>query len=116
MKNKEYIIRNKYYPKEDLGRIVLDFNKETGVLYLKDSYEGLHPDFLIYMWSKKGRKIIDGMDARRWVHDRVCPPERHNIRDILKAYGLPRYSATRILDMNCGRCDKDDLWFEEIGG
>lgn len=114
LENKTYIIRNVNYPKEDLGRIVMNFNEDKCVLYLRKSYCGLHPNWLMSEWSSRGRTVIDGEDAMYWLHKRVCPPGRQNIREVLKSHGLSSYNATVMSSHGKGICDWDDLWFEEI--
>jgi len=49
-------------------------------------------------------------DALRWVRGRVCPPGRHNMRDILKDNGLREYDEFQLLITNNGKCDKDALY------
>ena len=114
MKKRRYVLRNIYYPKEYLGEIELDFDNNTGTIFLADSYEGTHPDFLLEVWREQGKTIVSGEDAKYWIHKRVCPPGRHNIRSILEAYGLTEYNASIILAENKGMSDRDDIWFEEI--
>lgn len=111
---KRYIIRNKYYPNENLGMIELDFDKDTARFFPLKSYDGLHSGYYFTKWSNSGRKVIEGDEMQRWIRQRVCPPERQNIRDILKAKKLKNYSMTRILDSNKGHSTHDDFWFEEI--
>lgn len=115
MKIKTYIIRNKYHPKENLGKIRINLTEDTAIIYLLDSYKGLHGDaFLPYWADEQHRKVVEGYDANHWIHRRVCPPGRHNISEVLESHGLTKYNASVILDRNKGECDKDNLWFEEI--
>lgn len=113
MKNKMYRIKNS--KGDTLGMIKLDFLNDTGVIYLLASYNGLESDFFLSYWRhEEGLTEVTGDRARYWVHRRVCPPGRHNIKEILKSNGLTEYNASVILANNGGRCDKDDFWFEEV--
>ena len=114
LEDKTYIIRNYFYPEEDLGRVTLHFNKDNCTLYLKDNYEGLHPNWLMSEWSKRGRKVIEGDDASYWLQKRCCPPGRQGIQWILKAHGLTEYNRSVMIAHARGFCDWDELWFEEI--
>lgn len=114
LKDKMYRIRNTVYKNEDLGRIKLLFNEDSCILYLRDNYTGLHPNWLMLMWAKQGRRVITGSDAKYWLSKRICPPGRHNIRDILKNNGLKEYNAAVLIAHNKGICSWDELWFEEI--
>ena len=51
-------------------------------------------------------------DALRWVRGRVCPPGRHNMRDILTDNSLKEYDEFELLMLTMARCDKDDLYLE----
>ena len=111
---KLYNLRHSKYPKELLGQVELDFDKDTCTLFLLNSYKGLHPDWYLMTWSEKGQRVISGEEADEWLSHRVCPPGRHNIDEVLKGYGLNCYSRTRIIAGNKGVTDWDDFWFEEV--
>ena len=49
-----------------------------------------------------------------WIKGRICPPSRQNIREILNAYGLSKYDEFELLCLTLGRCDKDDVYLEEV--
>lgn len=55
------------------------------------------PAVIELMRSMKKWHVDDDI-ARCFIRDRICPPERQNIADILKRLGLPYYSYKGMLD------------------
>ena len=47
--------------------------------------------------------------VKMFVADRVFPPDRQNITEILHAMGLVHYSITGQLNVTEGRCDRDNF-------
>lgn len=45
-----------------------------------------------------------------WVRQRIVPPDRQNIGQILKANGLEEYDEFSLLMLGSGRCAQDDYY------
>lgn len=58
------------------------------------------------------KNIKDGKNAIEMLMDRVVPPERANIKEILEAYGLKEYNWFELLKKTHGACMDDFLWFK----
>ena len=65
-------------------------------------------ELLVY----KGITDISHDDTIRWVRARICPPGRHNIREILSEIGLAEYDEFGILVATEAKCDKDDVYMK----
>ena len=63
--------------------------------------------------THKGNYNIGHDDTIRWVRSRICPPGRHNIREILSELGLKEYDEFEIISATKARCDKDELYIRE---
>lgn len=87
--------------------------KEFRVLVLSD-YKGKNPDVFLEKYSKLGMKELPPDSVQRWIKQRICPPNRHAIGWLLKCGGLSEYDEFAILEVNQGKCAKDDYWFREI--
>lgn len=112
---KLYEIHHIKYLKETFGKILLDFDNDTCIIYPKQNYpKGTHPDFYFSSWAESKNKIIEGEEANSWLSHHVCPPQRPNIKDILDAKGLSHYSKTGIFASNEGRSDWDDYCIEYL--
>ena len=61
----------------------------------------------------RGKYILSNENVLRWIRGRICPPGRHNIREILKDNGLNEYDEFGLLMITKGKCDKDDLYLVE---
>jgi hypothetical protein len=61
----------------------------------------------------RGNYDIGHDETLRWVRARICPPGRHNIREILSGIGLAEYDEFKILEATAARCDKDGLYLKE---
>ncbi len=60
-------------------------------------------------------KIRVGHDvAYCWVRERVVPPTRQNINDILKEAGFPYYDEILFIDKWRGHCGMDNFLLDRI--
>lgn len=68
----------------------------------------------LYVHAANGRFEVDHDATLRWVRQRICPPSRHNIIEILRKYKLPEYDEFGLLMVTMAHSDKDDLYLREI--
>lgn len=64
----------------------------------------------------KGVYKVDGYFARKFVQERVPPPERQNIGYIMRKVGMKKYREFDLLIYNDGRSCQDDFILQEITG
>lgn len=50
----------------------------------------------------------------RWVRQRVTPPERQNLGQILKANNMAEYDEFKLLVKNEGRSCQDECYIVEM--
>lgn len=99
-----------YYEKEDVFSIEIDDTLED-----KDA-----PIFFCpFIWKKQF--TVSPEWSRRWAEERVVPPDRQNLRSILRDNGLKSYDVFRLLMIAEGRCAQDDcavkpVRYEELPG
>jgi len=65
-------------------------------------------------FTVKNKYELSHEDALRWIRGRICPPGRHNIRDILKFNGLNEYDEFGLLIVSDAKCDRDALYLERL--
>jgi len=65
-------------------------------------------------FANKKKYVLSHEDTMRWIRGRICPPGRHNIREILKDNGLSEYDEFGLLMITKGMCDKDDLYLSPL--
>ena len=65
-----------------------------------------------FIWRKQ--RTLDATWSRKWVQERIVPPSRQNLGQILKANGLEDYDEFQMLMISKGRCCQDDFALVEI--
>jgi len=65
-------------------------------------------------FANRNKYTLTHEDALRWIRGRICPPGRHNMRDILKDNELDEYDEFKLLMITNAKCDKDSLYLESI--
>ena len=61
-------------------------------------------------FAEKGIQTLDFVWSRRWVEQRIIPPDRQNLGMILKEHGLTEYDPFGLLMITSGRCAQDDCY------
>ena len=61
-------------------------------------------------FANSGKYELSHEDVLRWIRGRICPPGRHNIREVLKDNGLEEYDEFGLLMTTMAKCGKDDLY------
>lgn len=62
---------------------------------------------------EKGQRQIPSKWVRAWIDERIAPPSRQNIGQILRAHSLDRYDACELLVSGEGRSSQDDFYLHE---
>jgi len=65
-------------------------------------------------FANRGKYVLSHEDVLRWIRGRICPPGRHNIREILKSNGLEEYDEFGLLMVTDAKCDKDALYLTRV--
>lgn len=68
---------------------------------------------LFIPFIEKGIREIPDKWARRWIEDRVVPPGRQNLGEVLRANGLIEYDQIELLARGKGRSSHDDFLVRE---
>ena len=69
---------------------------------------------ILSLLAKQGIRELDDKWARRFVKERVVPPDRQNIGMIMRQLHMKKYSEFPILEYTSGRCCMDDFYLEEM--
>lgn len=59
---------------------------------------------------QKGEYTINSYWSKLWVQQRIVPPDRQNIGQILRDNGLKAYDEYGLLMLADGRCEQDDYY------
>lgn len=70
--------------------------------------------FLFSSFVKRNIRSIDSEWSMKFVQQRIIPPDRQNLGDILKANNLSEYDEYKLLQLSEGRCAQDELFLVKI--
>ena len=70
--------------------------------------------FYISHFVRRGIFTVNAKQSSEWVRQRIIPPDRQNIGQILKDNGLKNYREYELLMLGEGRCAQDDYCLELI--
>lgn len=106
----KYAIKNAYYGDKTVGYLYYDEQSRKYEIEIPKSVKSYEAPLIISDFiSKKQYKI--GHDwSYRWVCQRVTPPERQNIGQILKANQMTEYDEFQFLIKNEGRSCQDECY------
>lgn len=103
--------KNKY-----MGTLRYNTDTKTFSIEVADSYKGCNPDFYMQKCKEMGWKQMPQWMVDMWIKQRLCPPNRTGIEDILEMAGLTEYDEMGLFDFNHGICCMDPYYFEEVSG
>ena len=63
-------------------------------------------------FANRNKYVLSHEDVLRWVRGRICPPGRHNIREILRDNGLKEYDEFSLLMVTKAKCGRDELYLD----
>lgn len=63
---------------------------------------------------ERGERTIPERWVRAWVDERIAPPSRQNIGEVLREHGLDEYDALELLLSGEGRSSQDGFYLREI--
>jgi len=69
---------------------------------------------LLSSFLKKGERTVNAYWSKLWVQQRIVPPDRQNLGQILKANHLASYDEFDLLMLADGRCAQDDYYLAPI--
>ena len=79
--------------------------------------EGADPwqtPMLLSSFVQKGEISVNSYWSRLWVQQRIVPPDRQNIAQMLRDNGLKEYDEYGLLMLSMGRCAQDDYYLVPI--
>lgn len=104
---------------------IKDNKKKYGFLYYFPHFKSFYIELMnnLDFWDvpisfdsfiKNKKTTINSFLSLMWVRQRLIPPDRQNISEILKELNLESYDEYSFLISSKGRCVQDNLFIEEI--
>lgn len=81
--------------------------------------EGMSVDdvpMMLEPFIERGQLKLDAYWSRRWVEERIPPPGRQNLGEILRAHDLTEYDDFTLLCNNRGECSQDYFVVRLVSG
>ena len=97
-----------------LGYLIYYKNARAFYIELPGNADPWTTPLLLASFLKRGEHSVSSSWSQLWVEQRIIPPDRQNIGQILKENGLSEYDAFSLLMLNNGRCAQDDYYLKEI--
>lgn len=88
-------------------------NKEFHISIPRD-IDLIKSPIMLSLYAENGKFELDAQQSLYWVRERLIPPERMNIGEILRGIGLTEYDEYKMLLALRGRCVQDDMYIEEV--
>lgn len=108
------IINDSLEPSEEHAILTYDEESEQYAVHIPDAVDYKDLPAILSLLAKQGIRELDDKWARRFVKERVVPPERQNIGMIMRQLNMKKYSEFPILEYTSGRCCMDDFYVKEI--
>ena len=81
---------------------------------LPDGADIWETPLLLDSFAKRGETTVNSYWSRLWVEQRVIPPDRQNIGEILRDNHLKEYDEFELLMLTMGRCAQDDYYLVPV--
>ena len=95
------------------GKHVCNFYENNGV-YTAELFEKEHIPTLFSTWDAENGRFIVGAEPNpdsiyilHWLEDRVLPPNRQGLKEVLAAHGIYEYDWRVLIRLNHGRTVED---------
>lgn len=97
-----------------LGYLIYYQQARAFYIELPENGDPWETPLLLDGFLKRGETGVGSYWSRMWVQQRIVPPDRQNIGQILRENGLTEYDEFSLLLLSQGRCAQDDCYLEEI--
>ena len=110
MNSRKFEIRNHY---GELQGILVAIDKNTFEIVL-DQQDTNRLDIAFIQWKNRGFHKVPKDLSKSWVEERVIPPTRQGIEEVLKDFRITEYNLLDMLLATDGRCQLDNSYVQEI--
>lgn len=110
----KFAIKNDYYEGKTVGYLYYDEKKREYEIEIPQEVKSSEAPCILADFIRKSQYRIGKDWSYRWVKERVVPPERQNIGQILRVNGLKEYDEFPLLLKNDGRCCQDECYIVKV--
>lgn len=116
-----YNLISPYVEEQEHGIFFYNDEDKTFGYYLPEGADESLQPAVFSILAESGRRLFTDREVRMWIKDRIVPPERQNIGEILRNVGIEEYDEFEILRFCKGRSCMDafemedtDMTYEEL--
>jgi hypothetical protein len=95
---------------KDLGYLFYDELEQQFYVELPDDADPWELPLLLASFAERGAHMVGPDWSKIWVQQRIVPPDRQNIGQILREHHLELYDEYELLMLAMGRCAQDDCY------
>jgi len=99
----------------DLAYLLYYESEKQFYIELPENADPWETPLLLSSFLKKGEASVNSYWSRMWVQQRIVPPDRQNLGQVLRDNGLKEYDEFGLLMLSMGRCAQDDYYLAPIG-
>lgn len=100
--------------KKDLAYLLYYETDKRFYIELPENADPWETPLLLASFVQKGEHTVNSYWSRIWVQQRIVPPDRQNIAQILRDNGLKTYDEYALLMLASGRCEQDDYYLSPV--
>ncbi len=95
---------------KDLAYLLYYEREKRFYVELPEDADEWETPLLLSTSVERGEKTVNSYWSKMWVQQRIVPPDRQNITQILKDNGLEEYDEFELLMLAMGRCAQDNYY------
>lgn len=101
-------------PQKDLAYLLYYEQEKRFYIELPEKADVWETPLLLDSFVKRGETTVNSYWSKLWVEQRIIPPDRQNITEILRDNHLKEYDEYELLMLAMGRCAQDDYYLAPI--
>ncbi len=98
----------------DLAYLLYYESEKRFYIELPENADPWETPLLLSSFIKKGETSVNSYWSKLWVQQRIVPPDRQNLGQVLKDNHLNEYDEFDLLMLSMGRCAQDDYYLVPI--
>lgn len=102
--------------RKDLAYLLYFETEKSFYIELPENADRWELPLLLESFVKDGETSVNSYWSKIWVQQRIIPPDRQNIGEILRDNGFEEYDEYQMLMLAMGRCAQDDCYLEPLTG
>lgn len=100
--------------RKDLAYLIYYETEKKFYIELPEGADSWETPLLLSSFVQKGERTVNAYWSKLWVQQRIIPPDRQNIGQVLRDNGLKNYDEYALLMLSSGRCEQDDYYLSPI--